>query len=66
MLLRQIERFLRQTGMPWTKFGRLAIGDPRFVHDLRNGREPREAMTRRVQTFMSSYHASQEDHLHVR
>ena len=27
MLLRQIERFLRQTDMPWTKFGRLAAQD---------------------------------------
>lgn len=40
MLLRQIERFLRQTDMPWTKFGRLAAQDPRFVADLRNGRAP--------------------------
>ena len=41
MLIRSIEKFLRQTGMPATKFGRLAAHDPRFVLDLRMGREPR-------------------------
>ena len=41
MLLRKIEVFLRRTGMPPTKFGRLATHDPRFVLDLRNGRTPR-------------------------
>ncbi|WP_260922177.1 hypothetical protein [Novosphingobium sp. 9] len=55
MLLRDIERFLRRTDMPWTKFGRLAANDPRLVGDLRNGRVPREAMCLRVQSFMTSY-----------
>ncbi|WP_103095719.1 hypothetical protein [Novosphingobium guangzhouense] len=55
MLLRQIERFLRQTDMPWTKFGRLAAQDPRFVADLRNGRIPREDTATRVEQFMSTY-----------
>ena len=35
MLIRKIEVFLRKTGMPATKFGRLAARDPRFVLDLR-------------------------------
>ena len=55
MLIRQIERFLRQTGMPWTRFGRLATHDPRFVQDLRNGRTPRPATQRRVEQFMISW-----------
>ena len=55
MLIRRIERFLRETGMPWTKFGRLAARDPRFVADLRNGRLPRPAMTRRVEHLMNLY-----------
>lgn len=58
MLLRQIERFLRQTNMPWTKFGRLAAHDPRFVADLRNGRIPRERTAERIEAFMSSYLAN--------
>ncbi|HUD29075.1 MAG TPA: hypothetical protein VMQ93_09405 [Novosphingobium sp.] len=55
MLLRQIERFLRETQMPWTKFGRLAASDPRFVADLRNGRVPRERTAARVEIFMDAY-----------
>ena len=55
MLISQIERFLRRTGMPWTKFGRLAAHDPRFVADLRNGRTPRPHTTSRVEHFMNTY-----------
>ncbi|MFT4055902.1 MAG: hypothetical protein QM681_15470 [Novosphingobium sp.] len=55
MLLRDIERFLRQTDMPWTKFGRLAAQDPRFVADLRNGRVPRGQTAARVEQFMQTY-----------
>lgn len=55
MLIREIERFLKRTGMPPTKFGRLAAQDPRLVGDLRNGREPRAAMTSRVEQFMNTY-----------
>ncbi len=43
MLIARIERFLVRTGMSWTRFGRLATHDPRFVQDLRNGRTPRPA-----------------------
>ncbi len=55
MLIRRIERFLRDTGMPWTKFGRLAAHDPRFVADLRNGRTPRPHTEARVEHFMNTY-----------
>ncbi len=55
MLIRRIERFLRETGMPWTKFGRLAAHDPRFVEDLRNGRLPRPATEQRIEHFMNKY-----------
>jgi hypothetical protein len=59
MLIRRIEKFLRETGMPWTKFGRLAARDPRFVQDLRNGRLPRPGMERRVEHFMNTYREQQ-------
>jgi hypothetical protein len=62
MLIRRIERFLRDTGMPWTKFGRLAAHDPRFVGDLRNGRTPRPATAKRVEHFMNTY--SEGNHAH--
>lgn len=55
MLVSRIERFLSQTGMTWTKFGRLAVGDPRFVEDLRNGRLPRPRTEQRVEHFMNIY-----------
>lgn len=58
MLLRQVEKFLRETGMPWTKFGRLAAHDPRFVEDLRNGRTPRPATERRIAQFITDYRES--------
>ncbi len=58
MLISRIERFLRQTGMPWTKFGRLAAHDPRFVEDLRNGRVPRENTEKRIEHFMNTYRES--------
>ncbi|MCZ8172148.1 MAG: hypothetical protein O9272_10465 [Brevundimonas sp.] len=41
--------------MSWTKFGRLAAHDPRFVQDLRNGRTPRDATASRVEHFMNAY-----------
>lgn len=55
MLLQQIERFLREHDMPWTRFGRLAVRDPRFVGDLRRGREPQARVAGRVRTFMAAY-----------
>jgi hypothetical protein len=55
MLIRKIEKFLRRTGMPATKFGRLAARDPRFVLDLRNGRMPRSGTERRIEHFMNKY-----------
>lgn len=56
MLIRRIEKFLKEHNMPPTKFGRLATHDPRFVLDLRNGRSPREDTAAKVQDFMRSYH----------
>ncbi|MBU0555120.1 MAG: hypothetical protein KKD64_07540 [Alphaproteobacteria bacterium] len=53
--LRSIELFLRRTGMPATRFGRESVRDPRFVHDLRKGREPSERTRRRIEHFMNIY-----------
>ena len=51
-LLQRVERYLRRSGMPATRFGREAIRDPRFVWDLRNGREPRATTVRRISDFI--------------
>jgi hypothetical protein len=55
MLIRTVEKFLKEHQMPATKFGRLAANDPRFVLDLRMGREPRRALETRVEHFMNTY-----------
>ena len=51
-LLREVENFLRNSDVPPTRFGREAMGDPRFVFDLRNGREPRPATVARIRRFL--------------
>lgn len=50
-----IERFLRETDMPPTLFGRLAARDPRLVLDMRMGREVRPPMTERLVRFMKDH-----------
>ena len=53
-LLREVEKFLRFSDVPPTRFGREAMGDPRFVFDLRRGREPRPETVARVLAFLDS------------
>jgi hypothetical protein len=53
-----VEMFLRETGMPATTFGRLALNDPRFVLDLRLGREAGTRVRCRVEHFMNMERAS--------
>ena len=58
-LLYDIDKFLRRTNMPPTRFGRLAVRDPRLVGDMRNGREPRAETAERVLAFIASHQAQQ-------
>ena len=53
-LLRQVELFLRHSHTSPTRFGRDAVGDPRFVFDLRNGRDPRPSTIERVRAFLEA------------
>lgn len=53
-LLSEVEKFLRRTEIPPTRFGRNAMGDPRFVFDLRNGRDPRPETVERVRAFLEA------------
>lgn len=53
-LLRKVEKFLHISDIPPTRFGRDVMGDPRFVFDLRNGREPRPETVRRVLAFLET------------
>ena len=56
-----VERFLKETGLPPTKFGRLAARDPRLVLDMRNGREIGDRVAARLRIFMADYRARQHD-----
>ncbi len=51
-LLREVEKFLRQNDTAPTRFGRDAMRDPRFVFDLRNGRDPRPQTVARVRAYL--------------
>ena len=53
-LLREVENFLRHSNIPPARFGRVVMGDPRFVFDLRNGREPRPATVARIRQFLET------------
>lgn len=52
-VLWKVERYLRQSSMPVTKFGRVAVNDPRLVADLRRGREPRPGTTARIEAALA-------------
>ncbi len=59
-LLRRVERYLRRSGTPATRFGREAVNDPRFVFDLRYGREPRAPTRSRVAAYLDAREAQLE------
>lgn len=49
----EIERYLSETGMTPTKFGKDFAGDPLFVFQLREGREPRTDTRQRILAAMA-------------
>lgn len=53
-LLLRIEKYLRVTRTPPTRFGRLVARDPRLVLDMRQGREPGARMARRIVAFLEA------------
>ena len=54
-LIEEIEAFMAAQSMSATAFGQKAINDPRFVHDLRNGRDFKSSTGDRVRKFMAEY-----------
>ena len=54
MVLAKINRYLHETEMAQTRFGRLEVNDPRLVGDLRRGREPRPHTVARIEAFIAS------------
>lgn len=53
-LIREVEKYLRHNETAATRFGQEAVGDPRFVFDLRNGRNPRPGTIARVRAYMEA------------
>lgn len=53
-LLATIQRHLRATGMPPTRFGREAARDPRLVGDLRRGRTAGPKLAARVIAYIEA------------
>lgn len=53
-LLREVEKFLRASEISAARFGRDAMRDPRFVFDLRKGREPRLETVSRVRAYLEA------------
>jgi hypothetical protein len=58
-LLERIEKHLKETHMSPSRFGRRAVGDPRFVMDLRAGRKPRLRTLRKVESYLQKQAAFQ-------
>jgi hypothetical protein len=56
-LLREIEVYLRQTGLAPTTLGRKAAHDPRFVSDLRRGRTVGDTLRLRIIRWMREHGA---------
>lgn len=53
-ILHDVEKFLKNSNMPPAKFGREAMKDPRFVFDLRNGREPSARTVKKVRDYLEA------------
>ena len=49
-----VEHFITANGLTPTNFGKEFAGDPVFVFQLRNGREPRSETRRRILDAMAS------------
>ena len=52
MILERIDRYLRRSKTSPSRLGREAVGDPNFVMNLRDGRQPRQATLDRVLAFI--------------
>ena len=52
MILERIDHYLRATRSTPSRLGRDAVGDPNFVTNLRDGRQPRPSTLERVIAFI--------------
>lgn len=56
-ILPMVERFLRESAIPPSVFGREAVKDPRLVSDLRAGREVGSKIRQRVADYIDAWRA---------
>lgn len=52
MILDRIDNYLRATRSTPSRLGREAVGDPNFVTNLRDGRQPRQSTLERVIAYI--------------
>lgn len=52
-----VERFISAEGMTPTQFGKAYASDPKFVFQLREGREPRSDTRRRILLAIDAHSA---------
>jgi hypothetical protein len=57
-LIAEIDASRKRSGMTTSGFGRMAIGDPNFYGDLKDGRMPSLKLIDRVREFMQAQEAS--------
>lgn len=50
----EVEKFLADHNVSATRFGIASLRDPRFVHELRQGRAPSIVTAERVREFMQA------------
>ncbi len=60
-LLDRIENHLKDHHISATRFGRRAVGDPRFVLDLRMGRRPRRRTRERLGAYLCQAESGVEE-----
>lgn len=58
-----VESFISERGWTPTRFGREIAGDPLFVFDLREGREPRTETRQRIGKAMIAYESTEAEKL---
>ncbi len=60
IFINEIEAFLKKNNWTPTRFGREIAGDPLFVFDLREGREPRSETRNKILKIMQEYVGEEE------
>lgn len=52
-IVHEVERYIRRRRISASAFGMTAMGDPNFVRQLRQGRDPSSRIVERVRSYMN-------------